>query len=494
MKGYTPRLFAMMPLMMALTLSAPFVATQRASLNFYSSSSVWPGVFSQLAAASFDGVMTYDYALPPGVPVGYVQSSPQPQPWWGTMWTRDAGAFLRECVLWGDVDAAAATAQLLMQLAPKNPAGFISFPGRFDLLQPGDTSLSEVDASASIFISSVLLWQRLPASHPLRTRLLDFLLGNSSVVRGFKAQLSQRPLVHGSGEFGGGAFTPGEWVNVAQNAFVAAAFDAAASISHGFEGHGYDDDWAADANTLRAAMLDIMTNSTTGGWCSTSTRSCATFYPPHSLHARYWAVNATTLQPDPTVTDSEVNIGFGGLNGPLTYLADVGGYLPLQTAAYIEKYSPGTSRDGMSTYISRCVATFDALLSVPQRRLLFDEYGIWTQFDTFRGGCASGPSYGHGYATQAMLMMDRLQEAGQAIAFLANVTYNNGTGWGQVRNPMYFYEQFVVPPVHDMAKLGCGELNIVTVMEPLKVARLILGVNDWVVGNVSLIPRIAPQW
>lgn len=273
MKGYTPRLFAMMPLMMALTLSATFVATQRASLNFYSSSSVWPGVFSQLAAASFDGVMTYDYALPPGVPVGYVQSSPHPQPWWGTMWTRDAGAFLRECVLWGDVDAAAATAQLLMQLAPKNPAGFISFPGRFDLLQPGDTSLSEVDASASIFISSVLLWQRLPASHPLRTRLLDFLLGNSSVVRGFKAQLSQRPLVHGSGEFGGGAFTPGEWVNVAQNAFVAAAFDAAASISHGFEGHGYDDDWAADANTLRAAMLDIMTNSTTGGWCSASVRA-----------------------------------------------------------------------------------------------------------------------------------------------------------------------------------------------------------------------------
>ena len=105
MKGYTPRLFAMMPLMMALTLSAPFVVTQRASLNFYSSSSVWPGLFSQLAAASFDGVMTYDYALPPGVPVGYVQSSPQPQPWWGTMWTRDAGAFLRECVLWGDVYA-----------------------------------------------------------------------------------------------------------------------------------------------------------------------------------------------------------------------------------------------------------------------------------------------------------------------------------------------------------------------------------------------------
>jgi hypothetical protein len=59
---------------------------------------------------------------------------------------------------------------------------------------------------------------------------------------------------------------------------------------------------------------------------------------------------------------------------------------------------------------------------------------------------------------------------------------------------MYFYEQFVAPPVNDMAKLGCGELNIVTVMEPLKIARLVLGVSDWVAGNLSLTPRVAPQW
>ncbi len=204
--------------------------------------------------------------------------------------------------------------------------------------------------------------------------------------------------------------------------------------------------------------------------------------------ARYWAVNATTFKPDPTVTDSEVNIGFGGLNGPLTYLADVGRVLPLHGSRH------DAATNVMQSYIDRCVATFDALLAVPQRMQLFDEYGIWTQFDTFRGGCASGPSYGHGYALQAMLMMDRLHDAGRALTFLANVTYNNGTGWGQVRSPLYFYEQFVAPPVAGMAKLGCGELNVVTVMEPLKAARLILGINDWAVGNVSFIPRVPPQW
>jgi hypothetical protein len=256
-------------LFLLLVLSAQSSLAQRGSLNVSSSTSCWPGLFTQLAAASFDGVMSFDYSMPPGMPTGYVQSSPQPQPWWGTMWTRDAGTFLRECVLWGDLKAAAAAAQVLLQVAPLNPSGYIAYPGRFDLLKPGDTSLSEVDASASIFISSTLLWHRLPPAHPLHLPLLTFLLGNTSIVRGFKAQLLHSPLVHGSGEFGGGAFTPGEWVNVAQNAFVAAAFDAAASICRSVGGSACTDDWAADANILRAAMLDTLTNETTGGWYAT---------------------------------------------------------------------------------------------------------------------------------------------------------------------------------------------------------------------------------
>ena len=181
------------------------------------------------------------------------------------MWTRDAGVFLRETVMWGDLDVAAANAKVLMQLAPLNPSGFFAFPGRFDGTAAGDASLSEVDASASIFVSAALLWQRLPSHHPLHQPLTDFLLGNRSVVRGFKAQLAAQPLIHGSGEFGGGAFTPGEWVNVAQNAFVAVAFDAAASVA-GSVNKSEEQEWKAAAVGVRAAMLDIMTNATTGGW------------------------------------------------------------------------------------------------------------------------------------------------------------------------------------------------------------------------------------
>jgi hypothetical protein len=163
-------------LFLLLVLSAHSSLAQRGSLNISSSTSCWPGLFTQLAAASFDGVISFDYSMPPGMPTGYVQSLPQPQPWWGTMWTRDAGTFLRECVLWGDLKTAAAAAQVLLQVAPLNPSGFIAYPGRFDLLKPGDTSLSEVDASASIFISSTLLWHRLPPAPPCTCRCSPFFL------------------------------------------------------------------------------------------------------------------------------------------------------------------------------------------------------------------------------------------------------------------------------------------------------------------------------
>ena len=92
--------------------------------------------------------------------------------------------------------------------------------------------------------------------------------------------------------------------------------------------------------------------------------------------------------------------------------------------------------------------------------------------------------------------MSRVPHAPFRIIGFCNILsrYNSGAGWGQLRSPLFLYEQFVAPPQPDMAKLGCGELNVVTVMEPLKAARLILGVSDWAAGNVSLVPRVAPQW
>ena len=45
----------------------------------------------------------------------------------------------------------------------------------------------------------------------------------------------------------------------------------------------------------------------------------------------------------------------------------------------------------------------------------------------------------------------------------------------------------------DLAE-GCGALNLVNVSEPLKVARLLLGVDDLSPKYVRIIPRLPPGW
>jgi len=63
-------------------------------------------------------------------------------------------------------------------------------------------------------------------------------------------------------------------------------------------------------------------------------------------------------------------------------------------------------------------------------------------------------------------------------------------------SPYYFYERTYSPdavgkiPLHE----GCGALNLVNVSEPLKVSRLMLGVDDHSMNEVDVIPRIPPDW
>jgi hypothetical protein len=41
---------------------------------------------------------------------------------------------------------------------------------------------------------------------------------------------------------------------------------------------------------------------------------------------------------------------------------------------------------------------------------------------------------------------------------------------------------------------GCGALNLVNVSEPLKVSRLMLGVDDSLLETVRVIPRLPASW
>jgi hypothetical protein len=209
-----------------------------------------------------------------------------------------------------------------------------------------------------------------------------------------------------------------------------------------------------------------------------------------------WAIDLHTLQPDRAVVNHPINQGFGGINGILAMTGDVNGF----TLAGFDRSLVEASRK-----------TFEQLLAFPKRRALFDKHGVWTQFDCYCYGYLSGSSYGQGYATQAMLVLDRLELAGKAIDCLAELTYRPFPGNDLDRDSdFFFYERFYLPElldnpgiindggiaVYDGHKFdqGCGALNLVCVAEPLKIARLVVGLDDHDPQHLQIISRLPPDW
>ena len=217
----------------------------------------------------------------------------------------------------------------------------------------------------------------------------------------------------------------------------------------------------ADADRLSANLLNYLVGAD-GAWI--------------------WCIDPKTLKPNDGVLQTETNQGFGGINGVLSMSADVGGLEPAKTAPALYAVS---------------LQTFEKLYQEPARKRQFDRYGIWTQFDRLGGGVLTGPSYGMGYATQDMLLSDNLPMAAKALDFLAQDTYRPVEEYIlHRRSPYYFYERMYSPEAPgkvDMAE-GCGALNLVNVSEPLKLARLIIGIDDSDPATLNLVPRVPPGW
>lgn len=448
-------------------------ASSPAGLSFWGSPTA--GLFTLELSASFQGVLERNMVNDPADPmVGFVSASIDGRPWTDTMWTRDAGVFLRELVLWGDLGHARLVAARLMALVRENDQGFTTFPTYFKRGIPG--SGSEMDGTCAILIGLVLLWERLEQADPLRAQIEDFIDRPSSPVNYILRRLEQYPLIPGSGEFGGGCGIEGEFYNVVQNGLVRYALLAVRRMGR--------DPARLDraAEQITANMLRYL-RGPDGSWL--------------------WALEVATLRPNPLVLDDIFNKGFGGLNGVLSMWADVSGLAPLDSAW---------------TGIAPCLRTFQSLLAVPKRRAMFARYGIWTQFDDLWGGFFTSPSYGHCYAAQAMLLMDELEMAGRAVDFLAEMTYRPLPGNRVERDsPYFFYERCYLPELleawptltapgngmpgwiangyqGDHFDQGCGALNLVNVAEPLKTARLILGLDDSDPAHLRWVPRLPPAW
>jgi hypothetical protein len=428
-------------------------------------------LFTKEVNESFKGALALDYVSKPDgkFPPGFLNASPAGQPWYGTMWTRDAGTCMRELVYWGYYAHACQVAQCVMDFVGTNSEGFIAFPRYFDPQQKSRQSGSEMDGQASTIIAMVALWQRLPVEDPFGVRLYEFLHQKSSPVRGIDYFLKSRPLVPGSGEFGGGNH---DAYNVVQNNLCALALLSAANMEDAVGNHATAKKWRKDAKILFHNIGEYLINNK-GSWI--------------------WNIDPKTLKPNHTDTDSATFGGSGGLNGVVSMSADVLGF------------NPATWR--WQGALINGEKTFDELYAFPPRKEQFEKYGIWPQMNYAHEGLLTSPSYGQGYALQDMLLFDKLDMAGRGLDFLAQTTYKASNmvfkldfkgklcSYGRL-SPYYFYERMYSPDAKGKIEMtaGCGPLNLVNVSEPLKVARLIVGVDDTSLKEVQIVPRLPSSW
>lgn len=435
-------------------------ADRPVSLRFLGSPDA--ALFTKELDASFQGVLDKNFVSTArdGFPAGFVNASLPGFPWAGTMWTRDGGTFMRELVMRGYLQHASLLAECLMHLVRKNRNGFYSFPRYFRGSQPG--SGTELDGTASIVIGMTLLWERLPDSDPTRKDIQQFLFGAASPLNGIESQLQTKPLVAGSGEFGCGWGVSSLCYNVVQNNLVRLALLAGARMADESGDVARAERYRNLAKRVGDAMEKYLVGKD-GAWI--------------------WCIDVKTMKPNPRVLDSMGNKGSGSINGVASMSADVLGFKPL-TATW-----PAGAEHSEKT--------FQDLYSTPLRKKEFDRYGIWTQLDRYDDGFLSSPSYGQGYAIQDMLLFDNLKMAGKALSWLANATYRPVPEYKLHRDsPYYFYERTYSPDAVGKIPLveGCGALNLVNVSEPLKISRIMLGVDDSSPQSTLILPRLPDGW
>jgi len=406
---------------------------------------------------------------------GFLATAVDGRPWWDTMWTRDAGVVLRELALWGYCEHAVLLARSLIGRVKMNPEGYLTFPQFFanEMLirnsrwkrtrewNPEDELGSELDGTSAIVVGLALLEERLPPLHPEKKTIRGFLSSSSSPVAYILAKTETSPLLAGTGEFGGGMGVHDPYINIVQNNLARLALLISARL---FRSHG-DDDPAkraeAAAERLGRNILQYLVGPD-GSWL--------------------WCIDPNTMQPDEKVLNHECNRDASLINGALAMCADV---LGLDASRYDPAFLDASRR------------TFDRLMENAFRREQFEKHGAYAIFDHFFLNVLTSASYGNGYAIQCMLLLDRLDQAEHALEYLANATCRPPATYRINRSSRYyFYERYYSPDLVGKVVFeeGCGALNPVNVAEPMKVARLIVGIDDSDENRLLLLPKVPASW
>ncbi len=419
-----------------------------------------------------------------GLPVGFARASIEGRVWFDTSWSRDTGAYVRELALYGRLDAARAVAAYLITHIDRNPEGYRTCPERFE--GSGSGWGSELDGTANVVVGLVRLWQRLPPDDALRGRIGAFLSQDDSPVRYIAHKLQHAPLIAGTGEFGGGWCVDGAWYNTMQNFMLRQALMASAEC---FEQMGRGSDARAlreRADRLQNDIVQMLTDEADGGWL--------------------WCVDPNTRKPDEQAMLGRCVHGTAAVNGIGAVYADADG---LDTRHWVGR--------------ERTLATLERVLGMPNRKRLFERYGVCAHVEPVaydEGGAdadagfipthASWLSYCDCYAMQTMLLCDDTRRLEAALSWIVAATLMDGSpdeatiravreGRAMIdpdapARTYWFQERNFAPEFAGERDIGCGKLNLVNVAEPMKLARLMLGVDDRYGDTVRMMPRLPDFW
>lgn len=411
-------------------------------------------------------------------PKGFTRSSLPGHPWYNTSWTRDAGTFLRELALWGYTDQAVLVAEYLRTHVTLNPDGFYTFPNYFK--GNGSGWGVEMDGTSTIVIGMVRLWQRLPRNHGMKVKLQDFLTGHYSPVAYLQKKLERQPLIDGSGEFGGGWMIKGRWYNIVSNIFSLQAILACAEMEEELGN-------TVKAQSLRTSAVGLM-------------KSIDKYLTDPKEGTWIWSINPLTMLPDSAVLNNPKVKGVASINGAMSSYADANG---------LEPVANGWSGTRPSE------ATLNKIYSYPIRKKLFEKYGMCTFLDSTSRSTsdlinASWLSYCDCYAAQTLLLLDKPEKTDKILTWIAAATYMSGVptsdfiqklSQGKAKidyhapdSTFWFTERNFSPDFKGKIDKGCGKLNIVNVAEPLKLARIMLGIDDRYSDTVRLVPRLPETW
>ncbi len=413
-------------------------------------------------------------------PKGFVRASLPGQGWGDTCWTRDAGGMLRELALWGRLEPAVLVAEFLRTHVTLNPDGYYTFPEHFAAGASKAGWGTEVDGTAAIVIGMVRLWQRLPAEHEMKGKLQRFLTNADSPIGYVVKKLHEHPLIAGSGEFGGGWDVQGEWFNVVANNLVRQALLACAEIEEECGHQGKAQALRDTATRLGDSIQKYLVDAKDDSWL--------------------WCIDPKTMTTDEAMLNHRFVKGTASINGASSCYADAEGLEPVAAGW------PGALP---------ARATLDNIYNhYAVRKEQFGKYGMCTLVDYNpshpTSGYASWLSYCDCFAAQTMLLLDQTESLDKIMTWIAAATYMDGSpradfiralaeGKAEVdlsleTSRYWFTERNYSPDFTTGREPGCGKLNLVNVVEPLKLARLMLGIDDRYSDTVRIVPRLPASW